>query len=260
MVVRKIVEIDEEKCNGCGECIPNCAEGALQIVNGKARLVKEQYCDGLGACLGTCPMDAIRIIEREAEEFDEEAVEEHLAQHDDRQQQPAVPPSGGCPGMAMMDLRERLPESARPAGSAGRPSALAQWPVQLMLVPPGAPFLQGADLLLAADCVAFALADFHERFLAGRSLLLGCPKLDDAAFYVEKLTAILRQADVSSLTVVRMEVPCCSGLTAVARRAIAESAVDVALREVVVGVRGQVLQEHEHAPDAGALKKSPETL
>jgi Fe-S-cluster-containing hydrogenase component 2 len=250
MATRKIVEIDEERCNGCGQCVPNCAEGALQIVNGKAKLVKDEYCDGLGACLGTCPQDAIRIIEREAEEFDEEAVEEHLAAREDssEQKQPAGPAAGGvCPGAALMNFQRSAESAPQQPDPEGRPSALTQWPVQLMLVPAGAPFLDGADLLLAADCTPFALADFHERFLTGRKLLVGCPKLDDAPYYAEKLADILRQGDVKSITIVRMEVPCCSGLTAVARRAIEKTNSDVPLREVVVGVQGQVIEDREHA-------------
>ncbi len=236
MVVRKIVKIDEEKCNGCGECLPGCSEGALQIVDGKARLVDERYCDGLGDCLGTCPQGAISVVEREADEFDAEAVEEHL--HRDR-----VPVSG-CPGVALQDFDRST--SAAPSGDAREreaESALTQWPVQMELVPAGAEFLDGVDLLLAADCVPFAMDGFHARFLRGRKLLIGCPKLDDAGRYAQKLTQILRGHELSSLTVVHMEVPCCYGLMELVRRAMVESGSDVPVRQVVISIRGTVKDE-----------------
>jgi len=243
VAVRTIVQIDEEKCNGCGQCIPNCAEGALQIIDGKARLVKEVYCDGLGACLGTCPQDAITLVEREAEEFDEQAAMQHVKaiQGHGKAQGPAV--RAGCPGVALMDFAStgQAVRPAQPTGEA-QPSALTQWPVQLHLVPEQAPFFQNADLLLAADCVPFAYAGFHAELLSGRKLLVGCPKLDDAAFYAEKLTAILKRNDVRSLTVVHMEVPCCSGLVALARRALAVSGKCIPVEEVTIGVRGDVLE------------------
>jgi len=221
MAVRKIVQIAEEKCNGCGECIPNCAEGALKIIDGKARLVSDRHCDGLGACLGTCPQGAIMIVEREADEFDEAAVG---ARAD-------MPKGCVAPDAA--------PHTARTEQSAG-PSALSQWPVQLSLVPVNAPFLKGADVLLAADCVPFALADFHARLLRGRKLLIGCPKLDDCGPYVEKLAQILKQNDIRSLTVAHMEVPCCFGLIALAKRAAAESGKQVPVEEVILSVQGDV--------------------
>jgi len=192
MAVRKIVKIDESKCDGCGQCIIGCAEGALAIIDGKARVVKDSYCDGLGACLGTCPQDAITVEEREAEPFDEEAVDRHLAEA--KTQPPVLSVlECGCPGSAVRQL-ERAPASEPAATDC--PSQLGHWPVQLALVPPGAPFLQNADLLLAADCVPFAMADFHARFLHGRSVVVGCPKLDDPQKYVEKLADILDQSSV----------------------------------------------------------------
>jgi len=221
MAVRKIVQIAEEKCNGCGECIANCAEGALKIIDGKARLVGDRHCDGLGACLGTCPQGAIMITEREADEFDEAAAG---ARAD-------MPKGRAAPDAA--------PHTARAEQSAG-PSALSQWPVQLSLVPVNAPFLKGADVLLAADCVPFALADFHARLLRGRKLLIGCPKLDDCGLYVEKLAQILKQNDIRSLTVAHMEVPCCFGLIALAKRAAAESGKQVPVEEVILSVQGDV--------------------
>ncbi len=242
MARRKIVRIDEEKCNGCGACIPNCAEGAIQLIDGKARLVSETYCDGLGACLGTCPQDAIAVIEREADEFDEEAAMEHVRAQEREQAHHAHTAHAGCPGAALMDFGAAGPEAAEAPAEEGQdaPSALRQWPVQLMLVPPVAPFLDGADVLLAADCVPFAYAGFHGRLLKGKKLLVGCPKLDDAGFYAEKLADILRLNDVRSLTVVHMEVPCCFGLVALARRALAESGKSIPVEEVTIGVQGEV--------------------
>ena len=231
MTKRKIVEIDERKCNGCGDCIPNCAEGAIQLIGGKARLVKDRYCDGLGACLGVCPQDAIRVIEREADAFDEAAVKQRQAH--------ARGSHAGCPGAALMDFPDGAAETELEGADA--PSALRQWPVQLMLVPTRASFLDGADVLLAADCVPFAYAGFHSRLLRGKKLLVGCPKLDDAALYAEKLAEMLRLNDIRSLTIAHMEVPCCYGLVALARRALAESGKAIPVEEVTIGVRGDVV-------------------
>jgi Pyruvate/2-oxoacid:ferredoxin oxidoreductase delta subunit len=244
MALRKIIEIDEGKCNGCGKCIPNCAEGALQVVDGKARLVSEVFCDGLGACLGTCPQDAIRIVEREAEDFDEQAAVEHV-----RRREPA--PVHACPGAAVLGFAE--PErAATPSSAAPSPSALTHWPVQITLAPVQAPFYGGADLLLAADCVPFAFADFHRAFLQGRKVLIGCPKLDNAQAYVGKIAEILARNEIASLTVVHMEVPCCSGLTAVARKALEKSGSRVPLEDVTIGIRGDVLSRRRLSP-SGAV-------
>jgi len=248
---RKIVQIDAEKCDGCGQCVPSCAEGAIQIIEGKVRLVSDVYCDGLGACLGHCPQGAITIIEREAEAFDEAAVAKHLSP--DRSHQLRTPSHSGCPGAAAMQLRlnvlgagKAAPPTPKPNGvrpSEEAPSGLANWPVQLHLVPPHAPYLQGADLLLVADCVPFAYANFHARFLDGRPVTIGCPKLDDGRFYVEKLSQILQMAGIRSLTVVHMEVPCCSGLTRIAEAALSLASVEVPLHDVTISVRGEILAE-----------------
>lgn len=279
-VVRKIVKIDEEKCNGCGACVPGCAEGALQIVNGKAKLVSEVYCDGLGACLGECPEGAITIEERKAEEFSEEAVKHRLNEnehlHVKRHVEEQLP--CGCSGatvtqFAPHEVNEELPcgcsgatvaqfaphgvKEGRPCGCPSsavtqfertetgevsrekpQPSMLRHWPVQLTLVPPGAPFLQGADLVLAADCVPFAYAGFHHDFLKDHALLVACPKLDDFQAHLSKLTEILRHSDARSLTVVHMEVPCCSGLVHMAKQAIHLSGKDIPLKEVTIGIKG----------------------
>jgi len=235
MTLRNIVKIDEEKCNGCGLCVNACAEGAIKIIDGKAKLVSEIYCDGLGACLGHCPEDAITIEKREAEEFDEQATKEYLAKEKNAQAQTDFV----CPGMATKQLKTKsVPEDAAPAGAA--PSQLGQWPVQLKLVSPHAPYFANADLLLVADCVPFAMGDFHNRFLKDRSIAVGCPKLDDVQFYIEKLAAILKANKLNSLTVIHMEVPCCSGLSHIAREAIAQSNVELDFEDVTIDLHGNV--------------------
>jgi len=230
--VRKIVHIDEEKCNGCGVCIPSCAEGALQIVDGKARLISEKFCDGLGACLGDCPQGAITIEERIAEEFDEELVKEHLTVHQSEETLAC-----GCRSSTV----EQFDVIAEAAPEVHQPSMLGHWPVQLTLVPPKAPFLQGTDVMLAAHCVPFAYAGFHQDFLKDHSLLIACPKLDDFQAHLRKLTDVLSQSDVKSLTVVHMEVPCCSGLVHMAREAIKASGKNIPTKEVTISACGEVL-------------------
>jgi Pyruvate/2-oxoacid:ferredoxin oxidoreductase delta subunit len=239
MTRRKIVEIDQAKCDGCGVCVPSCAEGAIQIIDGKARLVSDAYCDGLGACLGHCPRDAITIIERESAEFDQRAAHEHVAGFSPKA---SAPPVAACPGSMPRDLRLPLvspPPSREPAAAGGAESRLANWPIQLRLVPPTAPFLRQADLVLAADCVAFAFADLHREIIRGRPLLIACPKLDDAAAYVEKLADILSHAGVRSLSIVRMDVPCCAGLTRIARAAAERSGSAAPIEEIVIGIDGR---------------------
>ncbi len=236
-LVRKIINIDEDKCNGCGVCVPACAEGALQIIDGKVRLISEQYCDGLGACLGECPQGAITLEEREAEEFNEEAVGHHL--HSPEHAHVADELPCGCPSATVTRL-ERHHGREVPSEAAGTPqqSTLSHWPVQLTLVPPSAPFLQGANLLLAADCVPFAYPGFHQDFLQDRSLVVACPKLDDFEAHLEKLTGILRLSEPKSITVIHMEVPCCSGLTHMARQALLASGKDIPFGEVTIGIQG----------------------
>jgi Pyruvate/2-oxoacid:ferredoxin oxidoreductase delta subunit len=238
MATRKIVRIDEQKCDGCGQCASACAEGAIEIVDGKARLVSESYCDGLGACLGTCPQDAIIIEEREAPEFDEEAVKKHLAG-----KEKAKPLPCGCPGTAMRELAGAkgcpgsAPAETSPAAAGG--SQLGHWPVQLRLVPPSAPFLKGADLVVAADCSAFALPDLHRRYLRGRAVLVGCPKLDDLDFYREKLQEVFREARPASVVVLRMEVPCCAGIAHAVREARDAVAPQTPLEVHTVAISGE---------------------
>lgn len=256
--IRKIVHIDEDKCNGCGLCVPACHEGAIQIVEGKARLLEDFLCDGLGDCLGECPEGAIRIEEREAEPFDEEAVKEHLAKKQLREESPGTCGGAlpcGCPGSSVVDRRrpgeeaqaravdERVGKGDGVPKGGGIPSALRQWPVQAALVPPHAPFLQGDKLLVAADCVSFAMGDFHQRLLAGTPLLVGCPKLDDAGRYVEKFAAILKQNPIQEITVAFMEVPCCSGMVRILQQAIQQSGKPVTLKGVKVSTTGEVVQE-----------------
>ncbi|MFC1508927.1 ATP-binding protein [Candidatus Omnitrophota bacterium] len=235
---RKIVKIDENKCNGCGICIPSCAEGALKIIDGKARLIAESFCDGLGACLGECPEDAIIIEEREADEFDEEAVEEHLKKEAVAAEPPKPVQHTGCPGSAMRMFEKEADSSDEPFAPAQ--SQLGQWPVQLMLVPPAAPFLKGSDLVICADCVPFAYADFHRTYLKGKAVLVGCPKLDDLNFYREKLKDIFREAQPSRITVLKMEVPCCGGIAFAAMEARNEAAPDCNIEIHTIGIQGSV--------------------
>lgn len=233
---RRIVKIDEEKCTGCGLCIPNCAEGALKIIDGKAKLINDKFCDGLGACLGHCPEDAIMIIEREAEEFDEKAVENHLNK---KIKNEIITQVIECPSSKSLELnvlktnenRDHIPKSS---------SALSNWPVQLKLVPINAPYFQEKELLICADCVPFAYADFHNDFLKGRSLVIGCPKLDDNQFYKEKLIEILKQNPIKNILITYMEVPCCFGLVLAVEHAILASEKEIALSKIKVGINGDI--------------------
>ncbi len=243
MPLRKIVQIDEQKCNGCGKCIPECAEGAIAIVGGKARLVADVVCDGLGACLGHCPEGAITIIEREAEAFDEAEVHRRKAQ-------PASACAGTWAGTSVTGLSLPMADSTGARASAapsadGEPSsALANWPIQLHLVPPTAPFLQDAHVLLSANCVPFAMPDFHERLLRDHKVLIACPKLDDGnEIYVEKLRALIDEAKINTLTVMIMEVPCCGGLLALAQKAAGQATRKVPVKAITVGIHGNVLHE-----------------
>ena len=225
-MIRKIIQIDEEKCNGCGACAAACHEGAIEMVNGKAKLMREDYCDGLGDCLPACPTGAITFTEREAAVYDEEAVKVHLQKRG----------GSGCPGSRTMTLRHV--QKAEPV-SAKMESALAQWPCQIKLVPVQAPYFNGADLLIAADCTAYAYANVHQEFMAGKVTVIGCPKLDNVD-YSEKLTEILRQNEIRSVTVLRMEVPCCGGLEYAAERALSDSGKDIPWKVVTFTVDGRI--------------------
>jgi Pyruvate/2-oxoacid:ferredoxin oxidoreductase delta subunit len=232
MATRKIVKIDEEKCTGCGLCIPNCAEGAIQIINGKAKLVSEKFCDGLGACLGHCPEDAITVIEREAEDFDEKAVEVHLYTQKESQPQPKPQPVfTGCPSSRPMHFKVNETESGKEViGSSV--SMLSHWPVQLKLVPINAPYFQDA-------------ANFHKDFLKGKAVVVGCPKLDDIQYYKEKLTEIFKANSIKTVTVLYMEVPCCFGLVKTTEDAIAASGKNIPFKKVKIGIRGDIKPEAE---------------
>jgi NAD-dependent dihydropyrimidine dehydrogenase PreA subunit len=236
---RKIIEIDEDKCDGCGLCVTACHEGALKIIDGKAKVVNEVFCDGLGDCIGECPQHALTIIEREAPAFDEEAVEAHLgpAGSEDTQETEAC----GCPSSKPLILRKTVDE-ADPAGERP-PSLLSTWPVQWRLIQPAYPFLKDADLILTADCVPVAMRDFHGIILRGRPVIVGCPKLDDRGAFLEKLVGIIESATPRSLTIARMEVPCCRGLTSLVDEALRRTGAKLPVREIVVSIKGDILED-----------------
>ncbi len=279
-----MVHIDEDRCDGCGLCVPDCAEGALQIIDGKAKLVSDIYCDGLGACLGSCPQDAITMVEREADDYDENAVNERLKDlgrdplphgHDhghvqtsgsvaaeekvedlacgcpgtlsrsfDRPKTHQALPGagGGCPGSKSQSFAQ--PKAAAPSDQAGPiASNLGNWPVQISLVPPQAPYLNGADLLIAADCAPFAYGDFHRRFMEGKVVLIGCPKLDNTQAYVDKLSVIFRENNIHSVGVVFMEVPCCGGLVQLVQEALRQSGASIPTTLYRVGIKGDFVEE-----------------
>jgi len=242
---RKIIEIDEGRCSGCGECATACAEGAIRIIDGKAKLIAETYCDGLGACLGECPEGALTITERESDEFDPAAVEEHLKAEDSTPGHKEPVMACGCPSRDIEVLPSSMLVREKTAGNHGGEvaSALTHWPVQIRLIPPSAPFLQHADLLIAADCTPLAYAGFHRDLLPGKVVMLGCPKFDDVEDYVEKFTEIFRTAGIKSITVVDMEVPCCSKLPMLVRKAVSLSGKAIPLEEVVISRRGVMLQK-----------------
>ena len=225
IMIRTVIEINEEKCNGCGLCAKACHEGAIGMVNGKAKLLRDDYCDGLGDCLPACPTGAITFVKREAAAYDAAAVRQHLQQRG----------ASGCPGSRASVLQT----TSAPVGGAEMPSQLRQWPVQIKLAPVQAPYFEGAHLLIAADCAAYAHGDFHRAFIQGKITLIGCPKLDGVD-YAEKLTEMLRQNEICSVTVVRMEVPCCGGLEQAVRRSLAQCGKDISLQVVTLGIDGQV--------------------
>lgn len=268
--IRKIIQIDEDKCDGCGLCVPSCAEGAIQVIDGKARLVAEKYCDGLGACLGECPKDALKVVDAEVDAFNEEAAKEHVRKtkegtaahphgpaavmHTAREHGPGLHMAGaeqtmacGCPSTLMQSFAPQIPQTACEKANipVARPSsglsALTHWPVQITLVPPTAPFLRGADLLVASDCTPFAYPRFHDELLRGKTLLVGCPKLDDVEGYVKKFAAIFATAAIRSVTVVVMEVPCCQGLPVIVGKGMAQAGKSVPIEVVTISVRGEML-------------------
>jgi len=246
-VMRKIITIDEELCDGCGQCVPSCAEGALEIVDGKARIVADKFCDGLGACLGECPTGALQVVEREAEDFDEAAVETRLAEKEKKPAQTEPALQQGCPSARLQTFqpfascRDANKPTAASAGDAG--SALTHWPIQIRLIPPSAPFLKGADLLVVADCVPVAFPYLHRDFLKGRTVMMGCPKFDDAQAYIDKFAEIFKTADIKRITTLIMEVPCCAGLPAIVKKGLEISGKKIPLEEVVVSTRGKLLNK-----------------
>ncbi len=278
MAKRKIIKIDEEKCNGCGVCIPNCPEGALQIIDGKARLISDIFCDGLGACIGHCPQGAITTEERDAEEYDEKKIMKniaragkntiiahlkHLKDHgetgylkealefleereievdfNEKTDIHSFQPQG-CPGSKTMDFSDEKINEIEESGT--RTSQLRQWPVQFHLIPPNAPYFQGKDVLLVADCVGYSLGDFHKDYLKDRSLAIACPKLDsNLDVYLSKLTSMIDDAKINTLTVITMEVPCCSGLLGLAKKAMENASRKIPVKSIVVSIKGEILKE-----------------
>jgi len=268
---RKIIRIEEDKCTGCGDCIPNCPEGAIQLIDSKARLISDLFCDGLGACLGHCPEDAIHIEEREAEPYDETRVMQniikqgpnvvrahldHLRDHGETEllrqaltvlEKQGEQPRSGCPGSRSITLeRPSKPQVTKPQASSATETAsqLTHWPIQLHLLSPRAPHFSGSDLLLAADCVAYSVGDFHQKYLAGHTLAIACPKLDSGQeVYAAKLRALIESAEVRSITVMIMEVPCCMGLFRMVQQVAAESTRQVPVRCKMMSIRGEILRE-----------------
>jgi ferredoxin len=281
MVKREIIKIDEEKCNGCGVCIPNCPEGALQVIDEKARLISDIYCDGLGACIGYCPQGAITAEEREAEEYDEKKVMreniikagkntiiahlKHLKEHGEigylqdalsvlKEEKIEInleedngcncdhPPHSPCPGTKMVAMADQQKVTIDPASP--QTSQLRQWPVQLHLVPPTAPYFHGKDVLLVADCVGYSLGDFHKQYLKGKSLVIACPKLDsNQDVYLQKLTSMIDDTKINTLTVMIMEVPCCSGLLRLAQKAAETASRKIPIKVIIVSINGEILRE-----------------
>lgn len=277
MTKRKIIKINEEKCNGCGVCIPNCPEGAIQVIDGKARLISDIFCDGLGACIGHCPQNAITTEEREAEIYNEKKVMDniikagnntilahlnHLKDHGEKtyleqalkilkEKNISIPikelmittrQSCGCPGAKTIDFSNE--KKVKKTEQEARISHLCQWPVQLHLISPNASYYQKNNVLLVADCVAYALADFHKDYLQGKSLAIACPKLDSGQeSYLQKLTALINDAHITSFTVMTMEVPCCRGLLSLAQQAVSQAKVKISIKSIVVGIKGAIIKE-----------------
>jgi ferredoxin len=249
IVNRKIIKIDEDLCTGCGNCVVDCAEAALEVIDGKARVVNDVFCDGLGACIQGCPEGALEIIERNAVEFDEEAVEkrlESLKQTEHEHSQTTSEPENfacGCPGSQTMSFNESSEESEQITGGKVQ-SQLRQWPVQMHLISPTAPYFQGADVLLSADCVAHSLGGFHPEYLKGKSVGIACPKLDQGqAVYIEKIRSWIDDAKINTLTVMTMQVPCCSGLVRLAKQGAEKASRKVPVKSIVVSLQGEILRE-----------------
>jgi NAD-dependent dihydropyrimidine dehydrogenase PreA subunit len=254
-IKRKIIEIDENKCNGCGQCVAACAEGAIQIFDGKARLVSENYCDGLAACIGECPEGALSIVEREADAFDPDAVELHLKHevtkapqekgvfpHFANNNSPSETLPCGCPSSNIQLFESLCEEANQPSRYTEKGSGLTHWPVQIKLVPPTAPFLEGADLLVASDCTPLAYPYFHNDFLKGKVVLIGCPKFDDTEEYIKRFAEIFRGSSIKSITVLIMEVPCCSKMPLIVRRGMELSGQKMPIEIITISVKGKILK------------------
>ncbi|MGE0087470.1 MAG: ATP-binding protein [Desulfococcaceae bacterium] len=237
-VMRKIIEIDEQLCNGCGQCVTGCAEGALDIIDGKAKVVAERFCDGLGACIGECPTGALKIVEREAEEFDERAVEEYLAEKEKKEKEAPKKMACGCPSS---HIQVFAPMDAVPGKehTAEAQSALSHWPVKIRLIPPDAPFLKHADILVLADCCAAAYASLHRDLIRGKIVMMGCPKFDDAQMYIQRFAEIFTLADIRSITIVYMEVPCCSALPSIVSKGMEKAGKKIPHTEIIISKKGK---------------------
>ncbi len=252
-IKRNIIEIDEKRCNGCGQCVSACAEGAIRLVNGKARLVADNYCDGLAACIGECPEGALKIVERVADAFDPEAVEKYLEKqreetsmqrkNADTQPLNAETLPCGCPSTQIQMFASACEGASRPIQHADIDSSLTHWPVQIRLIPPSAPFLKGADLLVASDCTPVAYPLFHKDFLMGKTVMMGCPKFDDAEEYIAKFADIFSVANIKSVTALIMEVPCCSKMPMIIERAMAVAGKKIPFEIITVGTRGKILKK-----------------
>ena len=235
-IIRKIIEIDEQLCDGCGQCVPGCAEGALKIIDGKARVVEDRFCDGLGACIGECPTGALKIVKREADDFDETAVEEYLSKM--QKEEPETKTGSGCPS-AGIQIFTPLPHETLQTDENSE-SALSHWPVKIRLIPPNAPFLKNANILVLADCSAAAFPALHNNFLKQKIVMMGCPKFDDAQAYINRFTDIFKTAGIKSITIVIMEVPCCSGLPVIIKKAMDASGIKIPIKEIIVTKQGKI--------------------
>ncbi|MGA1842070.1 MAG: ATP-binding protein [bacterium] len=246
-ITRKIMEINEDLCNGCGICVKACSEGAIEIIDGKARLVAEKYCDGLGACIGECPSGAINIIEREAEEFDAEAVEEYLEAREPGEKVKGATLECGCPSSHVQELKPATPcqKANEPVYQHSKTSALFHWPIQIRLIPPTAPFLKNAQLLVAADCTCVALPDLHDVYLPGKVVMIGCPKFDDPEPYITKFADIFKNNSIKGVTALVMEVPCCQGLPVLIKKGMELARKDIPLQKVVINTKGNVIQKED---------------
>lgn len=242
-MIRQMIEIDEELCNGCGICVDACEESALKIIDGKAKLIRDDYCDGLGNCLPACPTNAIRFVQREALPFNEEEVKKNMEMAE-KEKKKVLALQGGCPGSRMMSIQREQNKPVRESSvtSADMSSQLVSWPIQIKLVPVNAPYFDGANLLIAADCTAFAYGNFHEKFMKNKITLIGCPKLDNID-YSEKLAQIIKNNNIKSVTITRMQVPCCGGMVSAVKQALIDSGKMIPWNVVVISTEGELLED-----------------